>query len=90
MKLSIHGGRKGPVSEIMELCRQSLSIHIANLSSGNISQQVLRTFDNLYGCSKLPIYVAYNLYPRSTNRIYPIHRDANAVLASAAIPTQDS
>ena len=30
------------------------------------------------------------MYPRDTTARYPIHRDTNAVLASAVIPIQDS
>ncbi len=89
-KLCVHGGQERPVSEIFELCRESLRIHIANFSSRNISQQVSQTFDNLLECNKIPIYVPYNLYPKGTNVSYSIHRDTNAVLPWAVSPIPDS
>ena len=46
-KLRVHCGQVGPVSELIELCRQSPRNHIASFSSGNVSQLVLRMFDNL-------------------------------------------
>ncbi len=89
-KLCYQSSNEGPISEIVELCKESLKIKIRSYASDNVSDQVVMAFDGLHASNMLPIHTSYNLYPKGSGANYPIHRDANSVLASAVILFEDS
>ncbi len=89
-KFCYQSSNEGPIPEIIELCTESLKNRIRSYVFSYASDQVVMAFDELYASNKLPIYTSYNLYPKGSGSNYPIHRDANSVLASAVTTFEDS